>query len=391
MDDILNRSSNIKDWLIKIRREFHMCPELGMEEFKTSGKICDLLDEMGIEYQRGIANTGVVGIIKGKNKGKTVALRADMDGLPILEKNDLEYKSKVNGKMHACGHDAHMTILLGTAKILNEMKDELKGNIKLIFQPAEETVGGARPMIEEGVMENPKVDGVFGLHVAPEIPVGKIGIKYGKMNASSDTLNIKIYGESTHGAYPHSGIDSIMIASQVINALQTIVSRNVSPLDSAVISLGTIKGGTQHNIIANSVQMTGTLRTLSPKTRKMALSRIKDIVENIPKSLGGRGEFIREEGYAALINHDHMVDLVKDTGESLLGEDNIIEINEPSLGVEDFAYFLNEVEGAYYRLGCRNEDKGIIHDGHHDRFNIDEDCLLIGVAMQVSNVIKFLE
>ncbi|MBS4534841.1 amidohydrolase [Clostridium sp. D2Q-14] len=243
MNNILEKSNSIKDWLINIRREFHMYPELGMEEFKTSQKICDLLDEMGIEYERGIANTGVVGIIKGKKEGKTVALRADMDALPIDERNDVYYKSKIKGKMHACGHDAHMTILMGTAKILNDMRDELKGKVKLIFQPAEETVGGAKKMIEEGVLENFKVDAVFGLHVAPEIPVGKIGIKYDKMNASSDTLEINIFGESTHGAYPHSGIDSIMIASQVINALQTIVSRNVNPIDSAVISLGTIQGG----------------------------------------------------------------------------------------------------------------------------------------------------
>ncbi|MBS4537457.1 amidohydrolase [Clostridium sp. D2Q-11] len=391
MDNILNKSKDIKDWLIKVRRDFHICPELGMEEFKTSEKICNLLDEMGIEYQRGVANTGVVGLIKGAEKGKTVALRADMDALPILEKNDVSYKSKVDGKMHACGHDAHMTILLGTAKILNEIKGDIKGNIKLIFQPAEETVGGAQPMIEAGVMENPKVDAIFGLHVAPEIPVGKIGIKYDKMNASSDTLNIKILGESTHGAYPQSGIDSIMITAQVINALQSIVSRNISPVDSAVVSLGTINGGTQHNIIANSVQIRGTLRTLTPKTREMALSRIQNIVEGIPRTLGGRGEFIREEGYAALINHDDMVDLVKHNGEKLLGEENIIIINEPSLGVEDFAYFLNKAKGAYYRLGCRNEENGIIYDGHHDRFNIDEDCLPIGVAMQVSNVIKFLK
>lgn len=388
MDKILEKSNAIKDWLIKIRREFHMCPELGMKEFKTSEKICNLLDEMGIEYKSAVANTGVVGIIRGKKEGNTVALRADMDALPIDEKNDINYKSKEEGKMHACGHDAHMTILLGAAKILNDMKDNLSGNVKLFFQPAEETVGGAEKMIEEGVMENPKVDAVFGLHVAPEIPVGKIGIKYDKMNASSDTLVIKIEGESTHGAYPHSGIDSIMIASQVVNSLQTIVSRNINPIESAVISLGTIHGGTQHNIIANSVIMRGTLRTLSPETRKIALSQINKLVEDIPKTFGGRGELVREEGYAPLINHNDMVNVVKNNGYDILGKNNVIEIKEPSLGVEDFAYFLKEAKGAYYRLGCRNEGKEIVHDGHHNRFNIDEDCLPIGVALQVLNVLN---
>lgn len=391
MDNIYKEAIKIKDWLIDIRRDFHIHPELGTEEYRTHDKICDILESLDIEYKKNIADTGVVGIIRGKSEGKTIALRADMDALPILEKNDVEYKSKIDGKMHACGHDAHMTILLGLAKILVEMKDKLKGNIKLIFQPAEETVGGAKRMIKEGVMENPKVDAVFGLHMAPEIPVGKIGLKYDKMNASSDTLSIEILGESTHGAYPHSGIDSVVIASQVINSLQTIVSRNVSPIDSAVVSIGQINGGSAHNIIANSVKMRGTLRTLSPKTREMALKKIKYIVEDIPKAFGGEGKFIREEGYMPLINNDNMVNLVRKNAYKLLGKENVIIIDRPSLGVEDFAYFLENTNGAFFRLGCRNEKKGIVHDGHHDKFDIDEDSLPIGVAIQILNVLEFLK
>lgn len=391
MNNIIKKSQDIKDWLISVRRDFHMYPELGIEEYRTMNKICNILEELNIEYKNEVADTGVVGIIRGNHKGKTIALRADMDALPIFERNNVEYKSKIDGKMHACGHDAHMTILLGVAKILVEMKEEIKGNIKLIFQPAEETIGGAERMIKEGIMENPKVDAVFGLHMAPEIPVGKIGIKYGKMNASSDTLNIQIFGESTHGAYPHSGVDSIVIASQVINALQTIVSRKVSPIDSAVISIGQINGGTAHNIISNSVDMKGTLRTLSPKTRDVALTNIKDIVENIPKTMGGKGKFIREEGYMSLINSDNMVNLVRESVNQLLGEKNVITIDSPSLGVEDFSYFLKDTDGAFFRLGCRNEKKDIIYDGHSDRFNIDENSLPIGVAIQVLNVIKFLK
>lgn len=391
MNNIIKKSQDIKDWLIDIRRDFHMHPELGTEEYRTQDKICNILEKLNIEYKKGIADTGVVGIIRGNHKGKTIALRADMDALPIVERNNVEYKSKIDGKMHACGHDAHVTILLGVAKILMEIKEEIKGNIKLIFQPAEETIGGAERMIKEGVMENPKVDAVFGLHMAPEIPVGKIGIKYGKMNASSDTLNIQIFGQSTHGAYPHSGVDSIVIASQVINALQTIVSRKVSPIDSVVISIGQINGGTANNIISNSVKMKGTLRTLSPKTRDMAIKNIKDIVENIPKTMGGKGKFIREEGYMSLINSDNMVNLVRESVNQLLGEKNVIRIDSPSLGVEDFSYFLKDTNGAFFRLGCRNEEKDIIYDGHSDRFDIDEDSLPIGVAIQVLNVIKFLK
>ncbi len=379
-----------KQWLVEVRRDFHRNPEFGMEEFRTKDKIIQYLEEMGIEYKEGTSNTGVLGIIKGKEDGKTVALRADMDALPIDDEKDVEYKSQVKGKMHACGHDAHMTILLGVASVLNDMKDKLKGNVKLIFQPAEETVGGAKPMIEEGVMENPKVDAVFGLHMAPEIPVGKIGIKFGKMNASSDTIKITIYGESTHGAYPHSGIDAIMMAGHIITAIQSIVSRSIDPRDSVVISLGKISGGTLGNIIANKVEMVGTVRTVDPETRNKVLGKIEKIVGSVSEAMGGRGELIREEGYASLINDDNMVKVVKENAEKLLGKDKINIIDKPSLGVEDFAYFLEKAPGAYFRLGCGNEEKGIIHDGHHCLFDIDEDSLAIGVALQVENVLKIL-
>lgn len=390
MNTILSLSQEIKDWLIEVRRDFHMHPELGMEEHRTSEIIAKYLDEMGIEYKTGVANTGVVGIIRGKMEGKTVAIRADMDALPIEEKNDVTYKSKIKGKMHACGHDAHMAVALGTAKLLNDMKDNLKGNVKLFFQPAEETVGGAKPMIEEGVMENPKVDVVFGLHVSPEIPVGNIGIRYGKMNASSDCIRIIIHGESTHGAYPHSGIDAIVIAGHVITSLQTIVSRNVDPRNSAVVTLGAIKGGTRGNIIADKVEMMGTVRTLDPKIRQKVLTRIKETVEKVSESFGGRGEVIIEEGYASLINDNDMVDIVRTNAIDLLGKDKIKVIEDSSLGVEDFAYFLQKTPGAYFRLGCRNIEKGIIHEGHHCFFDLDEDCLNIGVAIQVQNVLSIL-
>ena len=248
--NILEEARELNDWLVNIRRDFHRNPELGLEEIRTQKKVMEYLDSLGIENKK-IAKTGVLGIIRGKKQGKTVALRADMDALPIEDGKDLPYKSTIPGKMHACGHDAHTTILLGAARLLKRREEELSGNVKLFFQPAEETVGGAKPMIEEGAMDNPKVHGVFGLHVAPHIPVGKIGIRYGKMNASSDTINITIRGNSSHGAYPHRGIDAIMISASVISSLQTIVSRNMDPLNSAVISLGTIKGGSQDNIIAD--------------------------------------------------------------------------------------------------------------------------------------------
>jgi len=381
---------NIKDWIIDVRRDFHQYPELGMEEIRTSKKIADYLREMNIEVREGIAGTGVVGIIRGAVEGKTVALRADMDALPIVEERNAEYKSKVVGKMHGCGHDAHTAILLGAAKVLSGMKKELKGNVVLIFQPAEETTGGAKPMIEAGVLENPHVDAIFGLHVEPELETGTIGIKYGKAYASSDMVDLIISGKSSHGAYPHAGIDAIATAAHVITALQTIVGRNVDPRDGAVLSIGTINGGSARNIICDHVEMKGTIRTLNPETRTMVLRRAKDIVEKVCDSMGTKGEFIRYESYPSLINHESYVDVVKNSGEKLLGKDKIITIQETNMGVEDFAYFLEKVPGAFYYLGCRNQDKEIIYPLHNSLFDIDEACLLIGVSMQVENVKSIL-
>ncbi|MFZ5966051.1 MAG: M20 metallopeptidase family protein [Bacillota bacterium] len=388
--EIKNRAEALKDWLMEVRRDFHMHPELGMEEIRTRDKIAGYLEEMGIPYQIGIAKTGIVGLIKGKEPGRTVALRADMDALPMVDEKDVPYKSQLEGKMHACGHDAHMTILLGTARVLNEMKDNIKGNIKLLFQPAEESVGGAEKMIQQGAMENPKVDVVFGLHVSPEIPVGKIGVKYGQMNAASDAITIDLYGTSCHGAYPHGGIDAIVMAGQIITALQTIVSRVADPRDSAVVSIGVIKGGTASNIIANHVEMKGTVRTLLPSTREKVINTIQKIVTQVAEAMGGTGKVTRSEGYCALINDDRMVDLVRENGKELLGNQNVEELSAASLGVEDFAFFLKEAPGAFFRVGCRNEERGIIYDGHSTLFDIDEGCLPIGVMMQVKNVLTVL-
>ena len=388
--NILLKAEEIKAWMVDIRRDFHMNPELGMEEFRTRDKIVEHLEALGIEYVQGVAGTGVVGIIRGKYGGKTIGLRADMDALPIQDEKEVPYKSTIAGKMHGCGHDAHMTILLGAARILKEMENELEGNVKLFFQPAEETVGGAKPMIEAGVMENPKVDAVLGLHVSSDIKVGEVGVKYGQMNASSDTIKIIIHGKNSHGAYPQDGVDSIMIAGQVITSLQSIVSRNLDPRSSGVVTIGTIKGGTQGNIIAGKVELVGTVRTLDLETRAMVISRIEEIVTKVAEALGGRGEFIREEGYTALINSDRIVDMVKANAEAVLGLDKVHIIKQPSLGVEDFAYFAKAVPSAFYILGCRNDEKGIIHDAHYCLFDIDEDCLIIGAALQVENTLSLL-
>lgn len=388
-DDLESKAMEIKDWVIDIRRDFHQYPELGLEEYRTKDKIVRYLDEMGIENMI-VANTGVVGIIRGKSQGKTVALRADMDALPMEDKKDVSYKSKIKGKMHSCGHDAHMAILLGAARILNNMKDNIKGNVKLLFQPAEETVGGALPMIEEGVLENPYIDGVFGLHVDNSLSTSQIGIKYGQMKAASDMIKILIHGKNSHGAYPQDGVDAITIGGQILVALQTVISRNVDPRSSAVLTIGTIKGGCGGNIIADKVEMEGIVRTLNKESRELVLNRIKSIVEIIPQSLEGKGEFIRTEGYIALINDNHMVDIVRENGLELLGKDNVYEMPYPSFGVEDFSYFAASRPSAFFHLGSGNREKGIIHSGHTPYFDIDEDCLVKGVLLQIKNTLKFL-
>lgn len=385
---LMNRAAEIRDWMKEIRRDFHQHPELSTEERRTREKIKDYLRDLGVPFKIFEHHYGIVGFIKGKGDN-TIALRADMDALPIQDKKEVEYASQNPGVMHACGHDAHMSILLGAAKLLKEVEDRLQGNVLLVFQPAEETVGGAKQMIEDGVLDK-DVKAIFGLHVSTEIPTGKIGIRLHQMNAASDVLTLRVLGKSTHGAYPHEGIDAIVIAGQLICALQTIVSRATDPRDSAVLTFGTINGGSQNNIIADEVTLTGTLRTLSPKTREMLNDKISQYVELIPKAMGGQGILERIKGYPALINHPAWAQLVVDTSISLLGENSVLELEKPSMGVEDFAYFLERVPGAFYQLGCRNEERGITHPGHNDLFDIDEECLPIGAALQAGCVLNSL-
>ena len=381
---------NIERWVIDVRRDLHSHPELGFEEYYTSGRVKSLLNEMGIEYYEA-AKTGVVGIIRGAHSGKTVGLRADMDALPIMEENALPFKSRNPGRMHACGHDAHTAILLGTAKVLSSMKDKLHGNVKLIFQPGEETTGGAKPMIAEGVLKNPDVDCMFGLHVSNDFPAGSIGVKYNKAYAASDMFDIIIKGKSSHGASPEEGCDAVVAAASLISSLQTVVSRNISPLDSAVVTVGTIKGGSARNVICDKVELSGIIRTLTPEIRQLALERVRTLVETIPKAMGAEGQFIRYESYTCLINNDDCVDIVRQNGERLLGSDKVNVVEHPQLGVEDFAYFAEAVPSAFFFLGCRKLQDGEVFSAHNPRFDIDESCLITGVKLQTANVLSVLQ
>lgn len=377
--------------LVIIRRDLHQHPELGLEEYRTSAIVLDYLKQWNINIAQLIGETAIVGLIEGKKGEKTIGLRADMDALPIEEKTGAPYASLEPGKMHACGHDVHTTILLGAAYVLNQLKSEFRGNVKLFFQPAEETVGGAKPMIEAGCLEHPKVNHVLGLHVRPTLNVGEIGFHYGKCHAASDTLFLTIKGKQAHGAYPQDGIDAILIAAHVITELQSLISRNLSPFESAVLSLGIIEGGTAGNIVCDEVKVRGTLRTLDQTTRAHMKQRLVEVVMNTAKALGGSADVTIEEGYAPLINSHAITDAVAHVAKKVVGENNVIIMEHPSLGVEDFAYFAEAVPSCFYNLGTSNPEKGIKGNLHENTFDIDEEAIKIGVCMQVLSTLYLLE
>lgn len=387
--ELLLEAKKIEQNIIEIRRDIHRHPELGMEVERTVNIVENTLDSLGIETKR-VVGTGLIGLLKGNKSGKTVALRADMDALPITEATESEYKSQVNCKMHACGHDVHTASLLGAAMLLSKFKDKLKGNVKFLFQPAEETVGGALPMIKAGSLENPKVDAIFGLHSDPNIEVGKIGIKYGKAYAASDMFVVTIIGKGSHGAAPHDGIDAIAIGAQVVTALQNFVSRNVDPVDSAVVTIGSFTGGTQGNIIANEVKMTGIIRTLNPDTRKIAKEKVKKIILGVAESLDAKADVTFIPSYPSLINNITMTDVVKSATVALFGKDKSVVIDKPTMGVEDFAYFLQEIPGCFFQLGVKNEKKGIVYPLHSNFFDVDEDSLLIATVLHTKIAMDYL-
>lgn len=389
--DIKKRANEIFEELVEIRRELHMYPELSEKEYETVNRICKYLDKWGIEYKRGIADTGVVAIIRGQEGGRTVAARADIDALPIIELNDIPFKSRNKGIMHACGHDIHTAIHLGVARLFKEMEDKFKGNVKIFFQPAEETVGGAKRMIEEGCLKDPDVDYILSLHVMPNLEVGNIEIKYGKLNAATNEFNIKIKGKSSHAAYPEESVDAIVVAGYIITALQTLVSRNISPLNSVVLTLGQIRGGTKNNVITGEVNMSGTLRTLDEETREFAKRRLVEIVENTAKAYGASASVEFEEGYPALINDDEVVDVLKEAAEEVLGLDKVHFKEFPSMGADDFSYFLQRVKGAYYNLGCGNKEKAWTQPLHSSSFMADEEAIKIGLILQTHTLLKLLE
>ena len=374
-----------KNWMVDIRRRLHRIPERGFAEVKTQQVIMETLDALGIPYTT--ERTWVVGVIEGVLPGQVVALRADMDALPLEEPEGLPFRSEHPGMMHACGHDAHMTMVLGAAKVLMGMRDRLPGTVKLLFQPAEETDGGAEPMVQRGVMENPHVDRVYGLHVQPYLPVGVIETRAGTLNASTDDVELTIHGRSSHGAYPESGADAIVCAAQVITSLQTLVSRNVSPLASAVLSLGMITGGTAGNISCDRVSLRGTLRRANGEIRAMMKRRIAEVASGVAAAMGCTAEVCITSGYAALVNDEAEAGRVMRVGARLLGEKNVVRKAAPSMGGEDFSFFCERVPGAFFHLGCVKKEDMPAPLLHSRDFHLDEDCLTVGAMMHVALVL----
>ncbi len=387
--EIKTATTAIFDELVKIRQHLHANPELSFEEYKTADYVCEKLEQWGISFERNVTGTGIIGLIhptKHKAEG-CIALRADLDALPIVEKNDTPYRSKNDGIMHACGHDVHTTMLLGAAKILNDHKTALKKTVKLIFQPGEEKLpGGASLLIKAGVLENPTVDEIYALHVFPEMEVGKIGLRPGMYMASCDEIRMTITGKGGHGAMPHQTIDPILIASHLIVSLQQVVSRNCPPQTPCVLSFGRIEGLGATNVIPTEVKLEGTFRTMDEEWRAKAHDRIKTQSELLVKSMGGSINVDIKVGYPYLENDPDLTEKARQKAITLLGEENVEELPIRLTG-EDFAYYSQKIPATFIRIGVRNEAKGIVHPVHHPQFDIDHEALKIGVQTLLAQVL----
>ena len=364
------------------RRYLHTNPELSFQEYNTARFVAQKLKDIGLTPQEGIADTGVVALIEGKNpESKVIGLRADMDALPIFEKNDVPYKSINEVVMHACGHDVHTSSLLGTAKILHQLRDDFEGTVKLVFQPAEEKApGGASIMIKEGVLENPAPAGMIGQHVAPNIPVGKIGFREGMYMASTDELYMTIKGKGGHGAMPDQLIDPVLIASHVIVSLQQIISRNRKPANPSVLSFGRFIADGVTNVIPNEVTIQGTFRCMDEEWREDGLRRMKKMAEGITEAMGGTCDFEIVKGYPFLKNHPELTRRMKNEAIEYMGKENVIDLDLWMAG-EDFAFYSQVVDSCFYRLGTRNEARGIVSGVHTPTFDVDETALEIGPGL----------
>ena len=397
MTDFLAKAQELFNYTCDLRRDFHMHPELGFEEIRTAGIIAKELNELGLETTTGIAKTGVVALLEGAKPGPVVLLRFDMDALPIEEETGAEYASTVSGKMHACGHDGHVAVGLTVARILNEMRDELAGTVKFVFQPAEEGVvnqegrSGAGQMIYEGVLENPKVDQALSLHLWNSKPLGWLGIGEGPMMAGAEYFKITVYGKGGHGAMPQVSIDPIIASAEIISALQSVVARNVDPLKPAVLTVASIKGGEAFNVIPPKVEMTGTIRTFELDVREIVLKRFREVVENTAAAMGCTVKIELLRISPAVINAGKVAEKVLAAAKQVFPETLVDEGMYQTMGAEDMAYMLEEVPGCYFFVGSANAEKGLNYDHHHPKFDIDEDALPRAAALMAAAAAEMLK
>lgn len=391
MGSMVESAKALMPKLVEIRRDFHMYPELSTYEVKTAKKVAAYLKEMGCdEVIEDVNGHGVIGVIKGVHEGGVVALRADMDALQMQELNEVEYKSRNDGVMHSCGHDVHTAGLVGAAELLCERRDEIHGTVKLIFQPAEELspIGGSRGMLASGHLDD--VQAVYGLHVWPDLPHGKVGVKAGPLMAATDHFTITIHGKSAHGAKPNEGIDAVVLGAQFVTAAQSFVSRKVDPLDNAVVTFGIFNAGTRYNIIAGECVLDGTVRTLKPETRDMIEDSMRKLLDAICLQSGATADIVYGRGYPALVNHEKDADHIRRTATNLFGEENVVNLHNPAMPAEDFSFYLTEKEGCFVWMGTGKEDREN-WPLHNNRFDVDEDVLWRGASLLAQTAIDYLK
>lgn len=375
--------------LVQWRRRLHQRPELGFREQLTAAFVAEQLQAWQIDHQTGVAQTGIVATIQGSHPGPVLAIRADMDALPIQEENQVPYRSQHDGVMHACGHDGHVAIALGTARYLSQHRDGFRGTVKFIFQPAEEGPGGAKPMIEAGVLQNPRVDAIIGLHLWNNLPLGTVGVRTGALMAAVEVFDCVIQGKGGHGALPHQTIDSIVVGAQIVNALQTIVARNVNPIESAVVTVGEFHAGTAHNIIADTAHLSGTVRYFNPAYGDYFQQRVESIIRGICESHGASYQLDYHKLYPPVINDGAIAALVRSVAETVVESPIGVVPECQTMGGEDMSFFLQEVPGCYFFLGSANPERDLAYPHHHPRFDFDETALGMGVEIFVRCVEKY--
>ena len=391
ISEIATQSKGIQQWIVEKRRTIHRHPELMYEEFETSKLVQNTLKDLKIPYKKDIAITGVVGTI-GNGDGPCIALRADMDALPIHEETDIDFKSEIDGKMHACGHDCHTAMLLGAARVLKENEDKINGTIKLIFQPAEEGGAGGKMMREQGVLLEPKVQQIFALHVAGTIPVGTLASKEGTLLAATSSIKIIVKGKGGHAAAPHHTNDPVVTGSKIVVELQTLVSRELSPLEPGVISITMANAGSAFNVIPSTMELQGTIRSLTVEGVSKLQTRVKEVAQSIAAANRCEAEVsFPGNDYPPTINDAECWQLGKSAAKEILGEENLIEMPDPIMGGEDFAYYTEEIPGCFSFLGVGNPDIDAVYDVHHPMFKVDEEALSLGTAIHVNTALKALE